>query len=174
MVIPTCSNWFNEVSNAEVPKRTCHTVLLFVDNYPGHFEGFQKENAVVRVFTPNVTSWKQPCNWGVIPAVKKRYKFLLLKDVLSFYQLDNNQQLLKEEGSKFCRVSIGVRYGRPVTLLDAVNYAKKECDKVTDETIKNSFIKADFRISLDSAVTETFENNEFLKNFKNVNITATY
>ena len=55
-----------------------------------------------------------------------------------------------------------------------VNYAKKECDKVTDETIKNSFIKADFRISLDSAVTETFENNEFLKKFKNVNITATY
>ena len=29
------------------------------------------------------------------------------------------------------------------------------------------------RISLDSGVTETFDNNEFLKLFKNFNITAT-
>ena len=62
---------------------------------------------------------------------------MLLKNVLPFYQLDNdNQQLLLEEGSKFCRGSAGVRYGRSKTLLDAGNYAKKELDKVSEETIK--------------------------------------
>ena len=59
------------------------------------------------------------------------------------------------------------------TLLNAANYAKEEWDKVTGETIQNTFIKADLRISLDSAVTETFHNNKLLKLLKNFNITAT-
>ena len=62
---------------------------------------------------------------GVIAAIKNRYKFLLLKYVLSLYQVDNdNQQLLKEESSKFSIGSVGVRFGRPATLLDAANYSK--------------------------------------------------
>ena len=62
--------------------------------------------------------------------------------VVSFYQLDNdNEQLLKEECSKFCREFAGVQYGRLAPLLDAVKYIKEESDKVTDETIKNAFIK---------------------------------
>ena len=90
-----------------------------MENDPGDFETFEKENVVVLYFIPNVTSWKQPCILGLIAAVKKRYKLLLLKDVLSFYQLNSDhRQLLKEEGSKFCRGSVGVRYGRPETLLD--------------------------------------------------------
>ena len=52
-----------------------------------------------------------------------------------------------------------------------LNCAKE--DKVTDEIIKNAFIKANLRISLDSAVTKTFDNNEFLNIFNNFNITAT-
>ena len=61
-------------------------------NDPGQFEAFQVENIVVHYFTSNVTSWKQPCGLGVIPAVKKRYKFFVLKGVLSFYRLDNDHQ----------------------------------------------------------------------------------
>ena len=120
------------------------------------------------LFTSNITRQKQSCK--VIAAVKQRYKFLLLKYVLSFYKVDNdNQQLLKDEGSKFCRGSVGVRYDRPVTMLDAVIYTKEDWDQVTDETFKN----ADLRISLDSAVSKTFDNNKLLKLFKNFNITAT-
>ena len=74
--------------------------------------------------------------------LSKKYKFLLLKDVLSFYLLDNdNQQLLREECFKFRRGYIGVRYGRLATLLYSVNYAKEERDKVTDYIINISFIK---------------------------------
>ena len=70
---------------------------------------------------------------GVITAVKKRYKFLHLKDVQTSYRLDNDiQQLLKEEDSKFRRGSVGVPYEILATLLDAANYARAEWDKVTD------------------------------------------
>ena len=47
-------------------------------------------------------------------------------------------------------------------MLDAANYAKEGCDIVTDKTIKNAFTKADFSISLDSAVTETLTVINFL------------
>ena len=54
-------------------------------------------------------------------------------------------------------------------MLDAANYAKREWDKVTDETIKNGFIWVYLKISLESAVVETFDNN----NFFDLNIRAT-
>ena len=54
-------------------------------------------------------------NSHAFAAVKKRYKFLLLKDVL----------ILKEEGSKFRRGSVSVHCCRSATLLDAANYAKE-------------------------------------------------
>ena len=73
---------------------------------------------------------------------QKRYKFFLLKDVLSFYRLDNvNQQLLKEKGSKVRRGSVIVCYAMTDVNLDAANYTKEEQDKVTYKTIKNAFIK---------------------------------
>ena len=82
---------------------------------------------MVRYFFPNVTSLKQPCDLRVIAAVKKRYKLLLLKDVLSFYRLDNvNQQLLKEKGSKVRRGSVIVCYAMTDVNLDAANYTKEE------------------------------------------------
>ena len=98
---------------------------------------------------------------------------MLLKYVLSLYQVDNDNQQLLKEGSKFRRGFIGVRYDRAATLLDAANYAGEERDKVTYETIKNTFIKADLTINLDCFVTETFGNNKLLKLFKSFNITAT-
>ena len=110
MDIPKCWTWFNEIFYPEVRRRTCHQVVLLINNGPGHFEASQSQNIVVRYFTPNLTSWKQPCVLEVIATVKKRCKFLLLKHLPSFYQLDNdNQQLLKEEASNFCRGSVGVR-----------------------------------------------------------------
>ena len=86
---------------------------------------------------------------------------------------NNNKKLLKEECFKFRRRSVGVCYGRLASLLDAANCIKKEWDKVTNETIKNAFIKADLRKNLYSDVTETFDNNDFLKLFKKFTITAT-
>ena len=63
---------------------------------------FQRENIAVCYLTPNLTSSKQPLDFGVIEIAKQRYKTLLLRDVLSFYQLDNeNQQLQKNNVLNF-------------------------------------------------------------------------
>ena len=45
-------------------------------------------------------------------------------------------------------------------------------ENIPDETIKNTSIKEELIISLNSAVTETFDYNKLLKVFKNLNITA--
>ena len=51
-----------------------------------------------------VTSWKEPCNLGVITAVKKSMSFIMLKDALLLYGLNcGKQHLRKEEFSKIRR-----------------------------------------------------------------------
>ena len=76
-------------------QKTHLPTLLLLDNAPGHFEAFTRENVTVHFLPHNVTSWKQPCDLGIIAALKKRCKFLYLKDVIGFYEL--NQTLLSEE-----------------------------------------------------------------------------
>ena len=71
--ISTCWNWSNDVFYPKVHRRTCHPALLLIDNALESFKAFQRENVVVCYFTPNVTSWKQPCDLGVIAAAKNIY-----------------------------------------------------------------------------------------------------
>ena len=69
MAIPTCWNWFNEIFYTDVRRRTCHPVILLMDNAPGYFDPFQRENVMMRfLFTSNITRQKQSCK--VIAAVK--------------------------------------------------------------------------------------------------------
>ena len=105
--VPVCKFQHVGISSRKFPiqryeKKTCHLVVLLMDNDRGYFEAFQRENIVMCYFTPNLISWKQPCDLGVIAVVKNRYKFLFLKDVLSFYWLANdNQRLLKKKVLNF-------------------------------------------------------------------------
>jgi hypothetical protein len=96
MDVKTCWKWFNEVFLPEVKKRTGCQVLLMLDNAPGHFEAFEHDNVKIVFFPPNCTSWKQPCDMGIIAAMKKRFKYLYLKDVLDFYELDEEAKLRKK------------------------------------------------------------------------------
>ena len=41
---PTIWNWFNEIYYPEVRRRIWHPVFLLIDNTPGYFEVFQREN----------------------------------------------------------------------------------------------------------------------------------
>ena len=91
-----------------------------MDNAPGHFDGFERGNVKVEFFPPNCTSWKQPCDMGIIAALKKRYKYLYLKDVLDFCDLDESVRIHKtEQGKRIPRGAAGVAYGKPAHLLDA-------------------------------------------------------
>ena len=91
------------------------SIRLFILKYAGELvtqlfcfctmiQGISKGKCCGAFFTTNVINWKQPCDLGVIAAVKKSYKFLLLKDMLSFYQLDtDNQQLKKFQNCQMIR-----------------------------------------------------------------------
>jgi hypothetical protein len=58
MDVEMCWKWFNEVFILEVKKRTGRRVLLLLDNAPGHFEAFERDNVRIIFFPPNCTSWK--------------------------------------------------------------------------------------------------------------------
>jgi hypothetical protein len=92
MDVETCWKWFNEMFLL-VKKRTGHRVLLLLDNALGHFEVFEHDNVTIVFFPPNCTSWKQPCDMGIIAALKKRFKYLYFKDVLDFSELDEEAKL---------------------------------------------------------------------------------
>jgi hypothetical protein len=143
MDVETCWKWFNEVFLPEVKKRTRRRVLLLLDNAPGHFEAFECNNVRIVFFPPNCTSWKQPCDMGIIAALKKRFKYFYLKDVLDFYELDEEAKLRKKmQGQRLRRGATGVAYRNPVHLLDAASYVKEAWQSVSPSSIKNAFIKA--------------------------------
>ncbi len=96
-----------------------------MDNAPGHFETFERDKIRIVFFPPNCTRWKQPCDMGIIAALKKRYKYLYLKDVLDFYELDDEvKNRKKDQGRRLRRGAARVFYGNPTHLLDAVSYVK--------------------------------------------------
>jgi hypothetical protein len=127
-----------------VKKRTGRRVLLLLDNAPGHFEAFERDNVRIDFFPPNCTSWKQPCDMGIIAAMKKRFKYLYLKDVLDFYELDEEAKLRKKmQGQRLRRGAAGVAYENPTHLLNAASYVKEAWQSVSPSSIKNAFIKAE-------------------------------
>jgi hypothetical protein len=144
MGVETYWKWFNEVFLPEVKKRTGHRVLLLLDNAPGHFEAFERNNVRIVFFPPNCTSWKQPYDMGIIAALKKRFKYLYLKDVLDFYELDEEVKLRKKmQGRRLRRGAAGVAYGNPTHLFDVASYVKEAWQSVSPSSIKNAFIKAE-------------------------------
>jgi hypothetical protein len=103
MDVETYWKWFNEVFVPEVKRQTGRPILLLMDNAPRHFDTFEHDNIRVVFFPPNYTSWKQPCDMGIIVALKKQYKYLYLKDILDFYELDEQLKQWKRELGKRLR-----------------------------------------------------------------------
>jgi hypothetical protein len=78
---------------------------------------------------------------GIIATLK--YKYLYLKNVLDFYEFDDeakNQK--KDQGRRLHRGAARVLYENPAHLLDAMSYAKDAWDFVSQTSIKNAFVKA--------------------------------
>jgi DDE superfamily endonuclease len=74
----------------------------------------------VEFFPQSCTSWKQPCDQGIINALKTRYKFLYLRAALCFYDYPKDEkEILQTLGTHHRRRSAGIEYGNPVHLMDA-------------------------------------------------------
>ena len=81
MDVATSWEWFEEVFYPEVRKRIGRPVLFLMDNAPGHFPTFERNNIKVVFFPPNCTSWKQPCDVEIIAARKKGINIYISKMV---------------------------------------------------------------------------------------------
>ena len=126
-----------------------------MDNAPGHFQKFTSQNVTVKLFPPNVTIWKQPCDLGIICALKK-YKYLYLKVVLDFYSLsDQSKKTVKEQSEKLHRGAAGVAHEEPANLFETSCYIKKSWQDDNQISIQNSFIKADLGVKF----SHLFDNN---------------
>ena len=170
----TCKKWFEEVFYLEIKQRTDEPVLLLLDNAPGHINVLSKDNVTVKFLPPNCTSWKQPCDLGIIAAVKKRYKYLYLSEVLEFYQLVESEKTeLKEQAKKKLRGTAGVAQGSPANLLDAARIIKSAWDDVAASSIRNSFRKADLGLNLNPGCVEDVGFNKFISDFEDLNIPVT-
>jgi hypothetical protein len=68
---------------------------------------------------------------------------LYLKDVLDFYELDDEaKNRKKDQGRRLCRGAARVFYKNPAHLLDVASYVKDAWDYVLQTSIKNVFVKA--------------------------------
>ncbi len=159
MDVETCWKWFNIVFVLEVKRRIGRPVLLLMDNALGHFDAFERDNIRVVFFPLNCTSWKQPCDMGIITALKKRYKYVYLKDILDFYELDEQlKQQKRELGKRLRRSATGVSYGNLAHLLDAASYVIEAWDSVSSSSIKNAFSKVEL-MNLEPEPGAKSENN---------------
>jgi len=74
----------------------------------------------------------------------KRFKYLYLKDVLDFYELDEEAKLRKKmQGRRLRHGVAGVTYRNLAHLFDIVSYVKEAWQSVSPSSIKNAFIKAE-------------------------------
>ncbi len=145
-----------------------------MDNVLGHFNAFGRNNIRIVFFPPNCTNWKQPCDMGIIAALKKRYKYLYLKDILDFYELDEQLKQRKRELGKWLRRgAAGVSYGNSAHLLDAASYVKEAWDSISSSSIKNAFNKAEL-MNLELEPGAKSENNviaiELAQTIKSLNL----
>ena len=153
MYVETCWKWFNEIIYPEVKKRTHEQVLFLLDNVPGYFDALERDGVRDVFFPPNCTTWKQPCNMGIIAALKKQYKYLYLIDVLDHYELGEDiKTQIQNQTKRLQRGSAGVLYGHPAHLLDAATYVKQAWDDISSATIKNAFSKAEI-MEMESSIS---------------------
>ena len=148
----TFMRWFDDIFYPEVTRRTGRPVLLFLDNAPGHSSEFVRNNFTVKFFQPNVTSWKQTMDMGIIAALRKRYKYILLKEIIGFHDFQTESKKQRADGYRRMRQGdAGVFYGKPATLLDAANFIKEAWDAIAPNTLMDCFLKADIIVSLDGS-----------------------
>ncbi len=139
--------WFKDVFVPSVRSHTNEPVLLVLDNAPGHYDETEYDGIRVKFLPPNCTSWRQPCDLGIIAALKKRYRYKLMKKVLTFMDLPPEVQLAKVEAVARARPgTYGVDHGRPAHLMDAAQMITAAWADMSDVTIKNSFIKANIGV----------------------------
>jgi hypothetical protein len=93
-------------------------VCLHLDNFSGHYIDYEPTNVRIVYFGPNLTSWVQPLDAGIIRCFKAHYRQRFCKSAL--------------ERDELGEVNI---YG--INLLQVLQMATAAWDDVSPETIRN-------------------------------------
>lgn len=96
---------------------------------------------------------------------------MYLKDVLDFYELDENSKFHKKEQIKRLYKEVAsVAYGNTMHLLDVIHDLKRAWDSILDTSIKNAFKKAKL-MTLEKVVNEKIDlMAKILHSFESLNI----
>lgn len=108
-------NEFLRRLNDDMAKKK-RNILLLVDNAPVHIVASKYPHVTVHFLEPNTTSVTQPCDAGIIRALKAHYRVKLLTFFLDCMKDGNKQN---------------------VTMLQVMKWAEKAWEEITQATIQN-------------------------------------
>jgi len=101
-------------------------VCLHLDNFSGHYVSYEPTNVELIFFKPNLTSWVQPLDAGIIRCFKAHYRRRFCQEALK-------------------RDSSGEADIYSFNLLETLHMACNAWDDVTAQTIKNCWNHADIQ-----------------------------
>ena len=126
-------DWLTAVNNNMKKKNS--RILFIMDNCSAHPD-VQMSNIKLVFLPPNTTSKLQPCDAGVIQAVKMNYRKKLLRHILI----------------KMDECSTSSEIAKTVTILDAIIWIKTVWDTLQASTIQKCFGKCGFTVNTESII----------------------
>ena len=123
--------WMNEdifqewlIQFDEQCKRRNRNIILFLDNFSGHYTNANLSNIKLAFLPANTTSITQPLDQGIIQNFKLRYRSKIIAKIIS--RLDDEEEIIEEK----------------ITIKDAIDYIVPSWRNVTTSCIENCFRKA--------------------------------
>lgn len=114
-------------------------ILLIIDNCPAHPKVDNLSNMEIAYLPANTTSHTQPCDQGIIQALKHKYRMKLLTQFID--AIDNEMQFR-------------------TTVLDAITLLKQAWNEVSSTTIANCFRHSGFVHSTSSEADQEVDDME--------------
>jgi hypothetical protein len=113
-------------------------------------------------FPPNITSWMRPMDLGIIATLKEMYKYLLIENIILYYDNpDSVKNALEYVTKKMNRGEAGVAFGWPTHLFDAANFISIASNEIKQElTLFYCFKKANLVRKFNMIDVEVFEVGE--------------
>ncbi len=139
--------WLHQVNNRMIYQQRNKILMLWVTAVHAHPD-VQLSHVKLVFLHPNTTSHLQPCDGGIIQAVKSNYRRRFLRHLL----LQMNDTASASDLAK------------EVSVLDAMMWLKLAWDGVTDITIQKCFAHCGFNVSIpnpDPEESDTTDESDF-------------
>ena len=133
-------------------------ILLVLDNATCHPQDIELKNIQLEFLPANCTSLIQPCNSGIIAALKKRYKGKLTKALVQMMDKD--------------KISPALKISKQINMLDCILMMNASWNEISKETIINCWKKSQLILphhKAEMGIVESVENEEEKEEVENKN-----